>query len=151
MPRSYGLGSGGTGLVVDPRAGRGIEEVQVAGVDGELDPLALAGPRRAVDAGDEGRPALAGAHLGRFDRLVAHGLAELLGVDGRRLDGQVEVDLGAHVLADLDLGADPLAFMRLAGDLGVLEILGPDADDHRLPLEGAQPGARAHGALLEGD
>src|SRR5712691_4042156 len=92
---------GHAGAVVDPGAGLEIEEVEALGDDGERHRVALPRPRDARDPGDE-RAAVVRLLVRRLERLVADDLAQLVGLDGRGGDDEVEVDLRAHVLPDID-------------------------------------------------
>jgi hypothetical protein len=45
------------------------------------------------------------------------------------VDAEVEEDLGAHVLADVDHGREDRALLGVGNERGVLEVLRPDPDD----------------------
>src|SRR3954468_9290614 len=94
---------------IDPGSGVGIEEVQALRVDHQLDRLALAGTRARVEAGEhDGAPVLR-LRLHVLERLLADVDRQLLHVVGqrlRRVDGEVDDDVGAERLAQLDHRVD---------------------------------------------
>ena len=62
-----------------------------------------------------------------------HVLRELLRVlrlGGLRVDAEVHHDLGAECLAQLDGSLQPPVGRSVRGELDVLDVLGPDAEDH---------------------
>ena len=78
-------------------------------------------------------------------------LAHLVRLGVRGFDREVGHDLGAERLAQLQAADEPLVGRRVRDERRVLEILGPDADDHRLArvrLQ-ARAGARASRAPSE--
>src|SRR6266576_1079426 len=117
-----GLANRAPGFGVDPGSRLEIEEMQAACVDHDLRLLPLPRPRAALDSGDEGAAVMAGLLLRSLERLTAHDLPQLVGLHRRRLDGEVEEDLVAHVLLDVDRDLEVPAWGRLSAE-GIREIL----------------------------
>src|SRR3978361_1027086 len=109
------------------RPATGIEEMQLRRVEPEFRALALA------DTGLPGhaRDGHARAPARRLrDARVARELGELVGADLAALEGEVDIDLGAHRFQHLDRGLELEAGRVVLGrEARVLEVLGPDADD----------------------
>src|SRR5438309_2846857 len=112
---------------VDPGPRLEVEEVQPACVHHEHRPFALAARGAALDAGDERAAVTARLLLGGLERLAADDLSQLVGLHGRRLDGEMEEDLVAHVLLDVDRDRETPAGRRVAA-AGVREILRADPE-----------------------
>src|SRR6185503_20124456 len=113
--------------VVDSGAALDVEEVQLACVDGDIDLLARPHARTGAEAADEDRRAFPGVNLRPLG--LADVLGELLdvrGERGRRVDREVDHDLGAERLSEGYGALDHPAVCRLARELEILEILGPD-------------------------
>src|SRR4051812_10045705 len=120
--------------VGDAEARLGIEEVQGGRIDGERDLVALLRRRPAVDARDERRSTAVAGGAALRRPLVSHLLCQLACLVGLRapgIDAQVQHDLGAERLSQLDPGAQLLGTVEAVIDLGVLEPFRPDPDDQR--------------------
>src|SRR5262245_56997670 len=87
--------------LVDGLAARGVEEVELARVDVELQPLADPSPGLRARPGDERRAVLLGLLLELLEHLLVHVRRELPGVlrvDGRRVDLEMQEHVRAHAL-----------------------------------------------------
>jgi len=111
-----------------------LEEVQPRRVHGELERLALAGARIARHARSEETSLAARLAARRLERLRPQGRLHVLPADGRCSDAEMDEDLRAEVLADVDDSGDR-ARLAPSDDRGVVEILGTDAEDDPLPDE----------------
>ena len=111
-----------------PRLVSASKKCRESGSTEQLDALALLGLRPPVDPGDQRRVR---ARIGAGGRVlvadVPRQLARLVGVGGRGVDAQVEDDLGAERLAQLDLGREGLLRVAVLVEGGVLQPLRPDA------------------------
>ncbi len=77
--------------------------------------------------------------LGQGRRVdVGRDLPQGVGDDGRRVDLEVDDGLGAEQLAQLHEPVEAPAHRRVPGIGRVLEMLGPDADDHPAVDEGVE-------------
>src|SRR5215210_9417390 len=113
----------GVRLVVDAEAGLGVEEVQSARRDGELDRLPFARRTGAVETCDEEAALLLCLGRRRLDRLGADGRLDVGAADGRGPDSEVDEDLRPHVLSDVDDRRDRATLGRAARDARVLHVL----------------------------
>src|SRR5207302_7466029 len=117
---------------IDPCARLEVEEMQAARVDHEPGLLPFTCRGAAFHAGDERAAVMASLLLGGLERLAADDLPQLVGLDRRCLDREVEEDLVAHVLLDVDRHLELPAGRRLAA-AGVCQILRPDPEGDALP------------------
>ncbi len=104
----------------------------------------LRGPNRAT-TGTVPDPASATA------RLVGRPFSDVLHIHLRTGHGEVDHEIGAERLAQLDRPRQPL-ILRMAGALGrIVEVLGPDPDGDRAPDVGLERRVRRHRLLGETD
>ena len=108
-------------------------------VDRELGLLPLARLGAALDAGDEGAAVMARLLLGGLERLAADDLPQLVRLHRRRLDREVQEDLVAHVLLDVDRDLEALPGGRLRA-AGIGEVLRPDSECDPPAGVAAEPG-----------
>ena len=119
--------------VVDAETGVGIEEMQRAGLHGDLGGLALADARASAEAADHG----GGARLRLLeltcDRRVhiLRELAHLFGQRRPRLHPEVDHDLRAEGFPELDDAAKAMGVGFVGNERGVLDVLRADPYDHR--------------------
>src|SRR5215211_1913522 len=149
MPGPYIHGPADSSSVVDAGSRLGIEEVKVLRRNHEVDLTALAGARLAIDARDERRALLLCARLDHLDSLGPDGLLDDFAPHRRRVDREMEEDLGAHVLADVDGGRESAVVRDLTGDAAILEVLGPDPDDDLLALEALERRSLANDLVVD--
>ena len=105
------------------------------GVDGDLGLLTGTSLRPCAETPDD-RCALAARDAGgRLDRAcVSRELLHLVRVRGLGVRVHVHDQLRAERLGEGDLTLEPPAFRDVGLERGVLEVLRPDADDHRLAV-----------------
>jgi len=138
---------------LDPETGLWVEEVKPRDVHLDLERVALAGLREPLETRDERDAAPAGALRRQSGLLILGGLDDE-GLDdffqGHGLSGDVEVDidLRAHVLADVADDRHPAVLVRLAKNGGVLHVLGSYPDHDPAALETSKSRASLEGVWV---
>ncbi len=105
--------------------------------------------RPRADAADERGLALGCGLLLDLLAEVLGELADVLRQRRLRIDRDVGDDLRAQRLGQLDGSPQTAVGGRLASERGVLDVLGPEPEDHVLAFVGAQGGPRAEGFSVE--
>jgi hypothetical protein len=72
---------------------------------------------------------------------ISSGSSGVTGVDDRRVDREVDHDLGAERLDEQHLGVELIGTRHIDSDGGILEVLRTDTDDHLLSVVAAQCGS----------
>jgi predicted dehydrogenase len=141
VPRPAAGCAGGRSCVAGPGLGRrgharaggersaaaAVEQVDVVRLDAQLCRGAGDDAAGRIQARD--RDAVR-RQDGRFVPEAGPQLVEVLALGRRTGVGEVGVDVGAHRLRQLDRCGEHEAVLGGVGEVDVLEVLGPDADDH---------------------
>src|SRR5947207_12018387 len=125
---------------MDRVASLGVEEAESRCVDDQLDWLALVGSTGVADSRDPEMALAPRLRLGCLDCVAADGRPDVFPEDRRTTDPEMDVHVRAQIFAYVDDGSKASVPGCVGRNCGVLDVLGPDAEDHALADKRRQGG-----------